>query len=101
MGRDQPFDPRSLTGSQLRAARGLVGMSNQTLADRTKLGIMTVKRAQAWGGVVSLTAANAERIVSALEAEGVVFLPAEGGGEGVRFRQAWSERSIRELPQAE
>ena len=83
MGSDQSFDPKSLTGAQLRAARGLVGMSNQTLADRTKLGIMTIKRAQAWGGVVSLNAANPERIVSALEAEGVVFLSADGSGEGV------------------
>jgi hypothetical protein len=76
-------------------------MSNQALADRTKLGLMTIKRAQAYGGVVSLTAANAERVVAVLEAEGVVFLPADGGGEGVRFRQTWSQRSVRELSEEE
>jgi hypothetical protein len=40
------FDPRGMTGPQLRAARALLGISAQRLADLTKLGIMTIRRAE-------------------------------------------------------
>jgi hypothetical protein len=79
------FDPKSLTGAQLRAARALVGISAGDLAAITKLGIATIRRAEAKSGRVSITLANAERIVRALEDAGVEFIPQNGGGAGVRL----------------
>ena len=82
----QSFDPKTLTGGQLRAARALVGISADELARLTKLGVATIRRAESSDGAVAMTAANAERIVQALETAGVVFVGENGGGAGVRLR---------------
>jgi transcriptional regulator with XRE-family HTH domain len=81
------FDPKTLTGAQLRAARALVGISAQQLADTSGLGVATIRRAEQNDGVVTMTAANATRIVDDLEMAGVEFMPENGGGAGVRFRK--------------
>ena len=77
--------PRA-TGAQIRAARGLLGLSAQELADATKLSRGTIQRAELEKS--ETTAANAERIVEALERLGVKFLPSNGEGPGVRLRVA-------------
>jgi hypothetical protein len=79
------FDPKLLTGAQLRAARALIGISADALAAITKLGVATIRRAEANSGSVSMTLANAERLVRALESAGVEFIPENGGGAGVRL----------------
>jgi transcriptional regulator with XRE-family HTH domain len=81
------FDPKTLTGAQLRAARGLIGISAQQLAEMSKLGVATIRRAEQVDGVVAMTAANAQRIVEELESAGVEFVAKNGGGEGVRLRR--------------
>lgn len=81
----KPFNARLLTGAQLRAARALLGVSASDLAATTKLGIATIRRAEANSGRVSMTPANAERLVRALEEAGVEFIPQNGGGGGVRL----------------
>ena len=81
----KPFNARLLTGAQLRAARALLGVSASDLAATTKLGIATIRRAEAYSGRVSMTPANAERLVRALEEAGVEFIPQNGGGGGVRL----------------
>jgi hypothetical protein len=55
------------------------------LAETTKLGIATIRRAEENSGPVSMTRANAERLVRALEDAGVEFIPRDGGGVGVRL----------------
>jgi predicted transcriptional regulator len=81
----KPFNASLLTGAQLRAARALLGVSASDLAATTKLGIATIRRAEANPGRVSMTPANAERLVRALEEAGVEFIPQNGGGGGVRL----------------
>jgi transcriptional regulator with XRE-family HTH domain len=81
----QSFDPKTLTGAQLRAARALLGISAEELAKRTQLGIATIRRAERTDGAVAMTLANAARVVGALEAGGVQFIPENGGGVGVRM----------------
>ena len=77
----------ALTGAQLRAARALVDLSAEALAVETRIGLRTIGRAEREHGTVSLTAANAARIVEALEARGVIFIWAsESEGPGVRLR---------------
>jgi transcriptional regulator with XRE-family HTH domain len=77
----------SLTGAQIRAARGLVRWSAEELARRAKLGRITVTRAESASGKPNLTKANIEAIRRALEAAGVEFIPENGGGPGVRLRK--------------
>jgi transcriptional regulator with XRE-family HTH domain len=63
-----------ITGGMLRAARSLVGLSQQEVADRASVSRPSVT---AWeGSSGSIPNANAralDRVVSALEAEGVRF----------------------------
>jgi len=81
------------TGAQIRAARGLLNLSVAQLAERTRLGINTIKRAEATNDVAPITAANAKLIVSTLEEAGVEFIPPHGNaGAGVRFATSEAER---------
>jgi len=80
------IDPPVLTGSQLRAARALLGVTAAELADETLIEVKTIRRAEARNHQpVLMTAANTRRIVDALETRGVQFIPANGGGPGVRL----------------
>ena len=74
-----------ISGLQIRAARGLLRWTANELARRTKLGIMTIRRAEAVDGAVPTTAANAETIARTLEAAGVELM--SGDAPGVRLRK--------------
>ena len=74
-----------VTGGQIRAARAILNMSAQDLADATKLSRGTIQRAELESA--QITVANTERIVDVLEAMGVIFIPANGEGPGVRLRK--------------
>lgn len=80
-----------LTGAQLRAARGLLNMSASELAERTGLALNTVRRAEATNGAVPITVANANLLTAALEQAGVVFIPADELGPGVRLASSDQE----------
>lgn len=75
-----------VTGSQLRAARGLLNISVAELAHRTGLALNTIRKAEATNGPVTITAGNSALLVSTLETEGVIFIPADIVGPGVRLR---------------
>lgn len=75
-----------ITGGQIRAARALLNISAQDLAHATKLSRGTIQRAELESAQV--TVANTERIVEVLEAMGVIFIPADAAGPGVRLRHS-------------
>ena len=73
---------------QIRAARSLLGWSQDELAKRASVGQMTVKRFEAGAGPVSGTIGTLVRIQSALEHAGIQFIAAdEFGSVGVRLVQ--------------
>ena len=78
-------DFRSITGSQLRAARALVRWSPDDLAERSRVAGATITRAEVEDGPVSVAAADARALRLALERAGVEFISENGGGAGVRF----------------
>ena len=80
-----------ITGAQLRAARALVRWRADDLAAKANIGVATIRRAEALDGPVSMTAANVDAIRRALEAAGVVFIPENGGGPGVRLKSTSRE----------
>lgn len=82
----QSCDSFYITGAQIRAARALLRWSAEELATRSKLGVATIRRAEAQDGAVSMTHANADAIKNAFETAGVQFIPENGGGPGVRLR---------------
>jgi len=75
-----------LTIEQLRAARGLLGWSQSTLAARAGLSLPTVKRVEVdLGPRVSNESRN--KLRRTLELAGVEFIDENGGGPGVRLRK--------------
>ncbi len=73
-----------MTGNQIRAARALLGMSATELAEKSKLGLATIRRAEAIDGEVRMIAVTEDALRRTLEAAGVEFIEPNGGGEGVR-----------------
>jgi transcriptional regulator with XRE-family HTH domain len=73
-----------ITPAQCRAARALLGWSQQDLAKRAAIGIVTVHQLEA--GLSQPRRATFDVIRRALQAAGVEFIDENGGGSGVRFR---------------
>ncbi|GLI95031.1 hypothetical protein LMG27198_40230 [Methylocystis echinoides] len=73
-----------MNAAQSRAGRGLIQMSQGELAKAARLGLSTVVDFELSRREVSEKAIAAIR--SALEAAGVEFIPANGGGPGVRIK---------------
>ena len=74
-----------ITSAQCRAARGLLDWTQQDLADRARVGIVTVRQVEA--GLTEPRRATLEVIRRALEVAGVEFIDDDGGGPGVRLRK--------------
>lgn len=73
-----------ISARQIRAARALLGWSQQELADRAILSLNAVKRLEGSHGDPRMSTVMA--VKTALEAGGVEFQPvSEGKGEGVRL----------------
>lgn len=78
------------TAGQIRAARALIGWTQGQVAAASGLSVPTVKRVEGESATrASVAAASAIR--TALEAAGVVFLDPNGGGPGVRLREAQND----------
>ena len=72
-----------ITSAQCRAARGLLGWSQQNLADRAGVGIMTIHQFEKEG--TQPRRATLEVVRRAFENAGVEFIDENGGGPGVRL----------------
>ena len=74
--------------SQIRAARGLLNISQADLAKSASLHVASVRRLEAATGMRG-AAETLWKIQTALEAAGIEFIPAEEGkGPGVRLKAA-------------
>jgi len=79
-----------ITAAQLRAARALLGIDQQTLADLSGVSVPTIQRMEASGGVVRGNVDSLMKLVDALAANGIELI-GEGatsgkGGRGVRLK---------------
>jgi hypothetical protein len=78
------FDSSQLTGAHIRAARALLRWRAQDLADRSKLGVATIRRAESLDGPVEMTEVNADAVIRTLESVGIEFT--NGDAPGVRLK---------------
>lgn len=76
-----------VTGRQIAAARTLVGFSQADLASAASISVPTLKRMEASEGAASGMPNNVRAVVAALEEAGLEFIPENGGGAGIRFRE--------------
>ena len=75
----------TITDSQSRAARGLLGWTQEQLAEAAGVGLSTVRDHETGRREVSLD--KLAKIRTALEKSGVELIDANGGGVGVRLRR--------------
>jgi transcriptional regulator with XRE-family HTH domain len=77
-----------ISNLQIRAARALLGWSQQRLADAAGLSVITVKRLEASEEMFQAKFETVVRVKEAVEAAGVVFRADESGLiHGVGLRQ--------------
>jgi transcriptional regulator with XRE-family HTH domain len=82
-----------ISPSQSRAARGLLDWSQQELASKAKVGVVTVRQLEA--GVHQPRRATLDVIRRCLEGAGVEFIEENGGGVGVRMRDSGPKQQRR------
>jgi len=71
----------------LKAARMLVGWSQEELASAAGISLPTIKRLEAAEGLLGGRETTSQKIRNALEKAGVKFIDENGGGPGVRLRK--------------
>lgn len=80
-----------ITASQMRAGRALLGIDQQTLADRAGVSLPTIQRMEASSGNVRGVVDTLTKVVAAFETAGVELIgenmPSIGQGRGVRLRE--------------
>jgi hypothetical protein len=57
------------------------------LANKSKIGVATIRRAESSDAPLIVTAANESAVRTALETAGVEFIAENGGGAGVRLKR--------------
>ncbi|WP_296739726.1 helix-turn-helix domain-containing protein [Mesorhizobium sp.] len=70
-----------ITARQSRAARALLGWTQETLADKARTSLTSLKRLESGNGL-AVYESTRDQVRRALEAAGIVFLSTERG-EGV------------------
>jgi transcriptional regulator with XRE-family HTH domain len=79
-----------ITGGQIRAARGLLGMDQRALAEAAALSVPTIQRMEASEGVVRGHVDSLMKLIGALDAAGLELIAegavSQGGGRGVRLK---------------
>lgn len=72
---------------QVKAARALLGWSQEDLAKQSGVSLPTIKRLEAADGDLGGRSETADAIRTALEQAGVQFIDQNGNGPGVRLRE--------------
>src|SRR4029079_15656293 len=78
--------PELVTTREIKAARALLGWSQEDLAARSGVYEPTVARLESVDGVLGGRATTVQKIEEALQAAGIEFIDENGGGPGVRLR---------------
>ena len=76
-----------ITGSQLRAARALLGISAITLSEKSGVGWATIQRFENVDGIPVSRSGTLQRVKTALEAQGIEFLGDPLTSPGVQLRR--------------
>jgi DNA-binding XRE family transcriptional regulator len=72
---------------QIKAARALLGWSQEDLARISHVSLPTIKRLETGEGPLGGRTETVIKLVSAIEHGGVDFIDENGGGRGVRLRK--------------
>jgi predicted transcriptional regulator len=78
---------------QIKAARALLGWSQEDLAEAAGVSVPTIKRLEAIDGLLGGREGTAKKIRVAIEEAGLIFLEENGDGPGVRIRKGQRSKS--------
>lgn len=91
-----------ITATQMRAGRALLGIDQQTLADRAGVSLPTIQRMEASTGNVRGVVDTLTKVVAAFDAAGVELIgentPSIGVGRGVRLRERQPAKAAAPAP---
>jgi transcriptional regulator with XRE-family HTH domain len=73
---------------QIKAARALLGWSQEQLAEAADVSIPTIKRLEAQEGPLGGRTYTGDKIKAALEKASIEFIDENGGGPGVRLKKS-------------
>lgn len=76
-----------VSAAQIRAGRGLLGLTSKQLADLAGVGWATVKRFEETEGIPASRSGTLERVAAALEAEGIEFIGDPLKSPGVQLKR--------------
>jgi predicted transcriptional regulator len=81
-----------ITAPQLRAARAMLGIDQQTLADMAGVSLPTIQRMEASADNVRGVVSTLMKVLEALDRAGLELIgegvPSAGKGRGVRFKES-------------
>jgi predicted transcriptional regulator len=77
-----------ITGAQLRMARGYLKWSAKELANKAGVAESTIKRMEQDEGFPVARGANIEAVYKTLADAGIIFVPENGDGVGIRLRKS-------------
>lgn len=81
-----------ITGSQMRAARAMLGVDQRELARLSGLSLPTIQRMEASDGVIRGNVDSLMKLVAALDALGIELIgdnaTSDSGGRGIRLKRA-------------
>lgn len=87
-----------ITGSQMRAARALLGLDQKELAAIAGLSVPTIQRMEASEGTVRGVVDSLTRVVEAIERAGVELIAdgaaSSGAGRGVRLKRSERQSEV-------
>ena len=73
---------------QIKAARALLAWSQEQLAEYSGVSLPTIRRLEAKDGEIGGRQETGAKMIAALEAAGVEFIPENGSGAGVRLKKS-------------
>jgi transcriptional regulator with XRE-family HTH domain len=79
-------DIKVISSDQIRAARSLVKWSANDLAQKSGVGVATIRRIELSDGLPSSNIKTLQAIKSAIEDAGIEFIGSPENGAGVRFK---------------
>lgn len=88
-----------ITAAQMRAARALLGIDQQTLANLAGVSLPTIQRMEASEGNVRGVVDTLTKVIEAFDLAGVELIgennPSRGVGRGVRFKVEASASNLK------
>jgi len=89
-----------ITGAQIRMARGYLRWSAKELAEKAGVAESTIKRMEQDEGFPIARGSNIEAVYKTLTSAGIVLIPENGGGVGMRLKKPAGESAGESKPPA-